>query len=87
MAHHEIDVCNDWNGQQGDRVKFINNTGMACTISQEEGTTWPFKDGPDLTMPAGGTKTTHLKTPLKNGKYPYSVNSCKDKVPKVVTVP
>jgi hypothetical protein len=28
-----------------------------------------------------------LKNPLKNGNYPYSVDCCKDKVPKVVTVP
>jgi hypothetical protein len=88
MADHDVDVCNDWNGQQGDKVTFINNTGMACTISADKDTTWPFKNASPLpTIPPGGTTTTHLKTPLGNGKYPYSVSCCKDKVPKVVTVP
>jgi hypothetical protein len=88
MADHTEDVCNDWHGGQGDKVTFINNTGMSCTIKQEKGTTWPFKDGPPLpTIATGQSISTHLKNPLKNGNYPYSVDCCKDKVPKVVTVP
>lgn len=88
MADHTEDVCNDWHGAQGDKVTFVNSTQMRCTIKQETGTVWPFKDGPPLpTIDAGKSITTHLKNPLKNDKYPYSVDCCKDKVPKVVTVP
>ena len=88
MADHTVDVCNDWHGGQGDKVTFVNNTGMPCKIDHEQGTTWPFREGPPLpTIPAGQSTSAHLKNPLKNGKYPYSVDCCKDKVPKVVTVP
>jgi hypothetical protein len=88
MADHKVDVCNDWNGAQGDKVTFINNTQMPCKIDREHGTTWPFNEGPPLpTIAAGASIDAHLDKQLKDGKYPYSVSCCKDRVPKVVTVP
>jgi hypothetical protein len=88
MADHSIDVCNDWHGQQGDKVTFINNSQMTCNIRQDKSSEWPFTDGPPLPAIApGASLSAHLKKPLKNGRYPYSVDCCKDKVPKVVTVP
>ena len=92
MADHDVDICNNWNGNQGDKVTFINNTKSSCIITQK-GNIWPFKDGPPLplppegSIPSGGTYTTHLKTPLKNGHYPYNVDCCPTEMPKTVTVP
>jgi len=90
MGDHNVDICNDWNGSQGDKVTFLNTTQKNCIISQE-GNTWPFKEGPPIpatgSIPPGGTATAHLKKPLANGKYPYDVDCCKSDTPKNVTVP
>lgn len=90
MADHEVDICNDWNGSQGNKVTFINNTDGPCTI--EAGSDeWPFKNGPPLpttgSCPAGGTIVTHLKNPLADGQYTYEVDGCNNATPKTVTVP
>ena len=91
MADHEIDICDDWNGSQGNKVTWTNNTGADCIISQNGNNTWPFKDGPPIPatgcIPPGGTASTHLKNPLPNGTYTYGVNCCTDATPKTVTVP
>ncbi len=91
MADHVVDICDDWNGSQGNKVTFENNSGGPCTITQDGTNTWPFKDGPPLpaagSIPDGGTLVTHLKNPLANGPYSYDVNGCDDDVPKIVTVP
>ena len=91
MADHEVDICNDWNGSQGNKVTFTNNTAGPCTILQDGTNTWPFKDGPPLpatgSIPSGGTLVTHLKNPLADGPYPYRVKGCDDMTPKIVTVP
>lgn len=91
MADHEVEICNDWNGSQGNKVTFENNTGGDCSIDQDGTNTWPFKDGPPLpatgSIPDGGTLVTHLKNPLADGTYTYVVNGCDDMVPKSVTVP
>jgi hypothetical protein len=91
MADHTVPICNDWNGSQGNKVTFINDSGTTCTVTQDGTNTWPFKDGPPLpatgSIPDGGTLTTHLKNPLANGSYTYAVNGCSDMVPKTVTVP
>ena len=90
MADHKIKICDDWNGSQGSKVTWTNNTGANCVISQA-GHTWPFKDGPPIpatgSIPPGGTASTHLKNPLRNGRYSYEVDCCTDKTPKTVTVP
>jgi len=91
MAHHDVDICDDWNGSQGNKVTFDNDTDGPCTITQDGTNTWPFKDGPPLpatgSIPAGGTLVTHLKNPLADGTYTYVVNGCDDALPKNVTVP
>ncbi len=88
---HSVNICNDWNGGQGNKVTFTNNTGEDCTITQDGTNPWPFKDGPPLpttgSIPNGGTVTTHLKNPLADGTYTYSVDCCDDETPKTVTVP
>jgi len=91
MADHTINVCDDWNGSQGNKVTFTNNSGQGCVISQDGSNTWPFKDGPPLpatgSIPNGGTLVTHLKNPLANNTYTYGVSCCANQVPKTVTVP
>jgi hypothetical protein len=92
MADHTINVCDDWNGSQGNKVTFVNDTDAPCVISQDDSNTWPFKDGPPLPAtgsiaPNGGTLVTHLKNPLANDTYTYEVSCCDDQVPKTVTVP
>lgn len=91
MADHTVDVCDDWNGSQGNKVTFVNNTDADCVISQDGGNTWPFKDGPPLPLTGsiapGGTLVTHLKNPLTDDTYTYEVSSCDDATPKSVTVP
>lgn len=91
MADHSVDVCNDWNGAQGNKVTFTNNSGGPCIIEQDGTNTWPFKDGPPLpttgSCPNGGTIVTHLKNPLPDGSYTYAVDACSDETPKTVTVP
>jgi hypothetical protein len=88
MADHTVNVCDDWNGSQGNKVTFVNNTGSPCNISQDSNNTWPFKDGPPLpTIPPGGSGVTHLKNPLANNTYTYAVDCCSNQVPKTVTVP
>ena len=90
MADHSVNICDDWNGSQGNKVTFNNTTNGPCTIVQGS-STWPFKDGPPLpstgSVPAGGTVVTHLKNPLPNGTYSYQVNGCTNMTPKTVTVP
>ena len=90
MADHTVDICNDWNGSEGDKVTFVNNTPKNCVITPE-GNNWPFKEGPRIpatgSIPPGGTATAHLKKPLANGVYPYDVDCCKGQTPKNVTVP
>ena len=91
MADHTVDICNDWNGAQGNKVTFINNTSGPCVISQDGNNTWPFKDPSPLpatgSCPSGGTIVTHLKNPLANNKYTYEVKGCSNETPKTVTVP
>ena len=87
MADHTVNVCDDWNGSQGNKVTFVDNTGSPCNISQDGTNIWPFKDASPLpTIPAGASGITHLKNPLANGSYTYSVDCCSNQ-PKVVTVP
>jgi hypothetical protein len=90
MADHDIDICDDWNGCQGNKVTWTNNTGADCIISQGS-TPWPFKEGPPIpatgSIPPGGTASAHLKNPLRNGKYSYEVDCCMDEAQKTVTVP
>ncbi len=91
MADHEVNICDDWNGSQGNKVTFINNTDADCIISQDGTNPWPFNDGPPIpltgSIPPGGTAVTHLKNPLGNGNYTYQVDCCEDEIPKTVTVP
>jgi hypothetical protein len=91
MADHSVDICNDWHGSQGNKVTFTNNSGANCVITKDGSNTWPYKDGPPLpatgSCPNGGTIVTHLKNPLANGGYTYSVSGCSNMVPKTVTVP
>lgn len=88
MADHTVNVCDDWNGSQGNKVTFVNNTSGPCTISARANSTWPFKDPSPLpTIPAGSSISTHLDNPLADGKYPYHVEGCSNMVPKTVTVP
>ena len=91
MADHTVDICNDWNGNKGDKVTLVNNTQRNCIISQDNGNTWPFKDGPPIpasgSIPPGGSATTHLKKSLADGRYPYQVDCCRSQTPKNVTVP
>jgi hypothetical protein len=91
MADHSVNICNDWNGSQGNKVTFTNNSGAACIIDQDDNNTWPFKDGPPIpatgSIPPGGTISTHLKNPLPDGSYTYVVDCCRDETPKTVTVP
>ena len=92
MADHSVDICNDWNGNQGNKVTFTNNTSGPCSIHQtKDGDEWPFKDGPPLpatgSCPSGGTIVTHLKNPLADNSYPYEVKGCSNQTPKTVTVP
>jgi hypothetical protein len=91
MGDHTIDICNDWNGNKGDKVTFVNGTDKNCVITQEGASPWPFKDGPPIpttgSIPPGGSATTHLKKSLADGTYPYDVDCCKSQVPKNVTVP
>jgi hypothetical protein len=91
MADHQINICDDWHGNKGDKVTFVNNTSGNCKITQD-GKTWPFKEGPPLptdgsSIPPGGTVTAHLKNDLADGKHPYDVDCCKSQTPKNVTVP
>jgi len=89
MADHNIGICDDWNGIQGSKVTWTNNTGANCIISQDG--TWPFRDGPPIpatgSIPPGGTASTHLKNPLADGTYSYQVDCCTDAAQKTVTVP
>ena len=89
MADHCVNICDDWNGSQGDKVTFTNNTGANCKISKAGH--WPFTDGPPIpatgSIPPGGTASTYLKNPLANGRYNYEVDCCTDKTQKTVTVP
>ena len=91
MADHSVDICDDWNGSQGNKVTFTNNTDADCIISQDGSNTWPFKDGPPIpatgSIPPGGTVSTHLNNPLANGRYNYQVDCCADETQKTVTVP
>lgn len=91
MADHTVDVCDDWNGSQGNKVTFVNNTDSPCVITKDSASAWPFKDGPPLpatgSIAPGGTLVTHLKNPLADGPYTYDVSCCDDEVPKTVTVP
>ena len=83
-------ICEDWHGSPGNKVTFVNNTTKNCIISQYQSEPWPFKDGPPIpstgSIAPGGTATTHLKSPLSNGKHPYNVDCC-PRTPKNVTVP
>ena len=91
MADHTVYVCNDWNGNQGDKVTFVNNTQANCKITQAGKNPWPFKEGPPIpakgSIAPGASQDAHLKNPLKNGKYPYDVDCCPNRTPKNVTVP
>jgi hypothetical protein len=91
MSDHNVNVCDDWNGQQGNKVTFTNTTNGNCTITQDGSNTWPFKEGPPLpvtgSISPNGTLATHLKNPLANGTYSYAVDCCDDDIPKTVTVP
>ena len=91
MGDHKVEICNDWNGNKGDKVTFENITTSNCTITQA-GKFWPFKEGPPIptdgkSIPPGGTADAHLKNNLADGKYSYNVDCCTDKTPKNVTVP
>ena len=87
MADHQVCICDDWNGSQGNKVTFDNNTGGPCSITQDGTNTWPFKDGPPLpatgSIPSGGTLGTHLKNPLANGTYSYNVIGLTMRSPKM----
>jgi hypothetical protein len=91
MADHKIGICDDWHGNQGDKVTWTNNTDANCKISQNGSNTWPFRDGSPIpatgSIPPGGTASAHLKNPLSNGTYGYEVDCCKNEVQKTVTVP
>lgn len=91
MADHSVNMCDDWNGSQGDKVTFNNTTNGNCTITQDGANTWPFKEGPPLpttgSCPSGGTITAHLKKSLADGQYTYEVDCCANQAPKTVTVP
>lgn len=87
----EQNICDDWNGTQGSKVTFKNNTTSNCIISQDGSNPWPFRDGPPIpatgSIPPGGTASTHLKNPLANGAYHYQVDCCANETQKTVTVP
>ena len=92
MADHTVNVCDSWNGSQGNKVTFQNPSSGTCNITQLPNTTWPFKDGPPIAVPGGtatnpGTYVTHLKNPLANGTYNYDVDCCTTGMVKGVTVP
>ena len=91
MGDHRVEICNDWNGNKGDKVTFVNSTKGNCTITRD-GKIWPFNEGPPIpadgsSIPPGGTAAAHLKNNLADGKYPYNVDCCSDRTPKNVTVP
>lgn len=95
MADHNIKICENWNGSQGDKVTWTNNTNANCKISQGGSGPWPFREGPPIpttgsippSIPPGGTASAHLKQPLSNGAYNYEVNCCLTESLKTVTVP
>jgi hypothetical protein len=93
MAEYDVDICDDWNGIQDGKVTFTNNTGSDCQITKDDGSIWPFKDGPpfptDGPIRPGATASTHLKTKthLPDGCYNYQVDCCADEGQKTVTVP
>ena len=92
MADHTVNVCDSWNGGQGNKVTFQNTTASVCNISEKPNTTWPFKAASPISVPAGsignpGTTATHLKNPLADGIYPYNVDCCTSGMAKSVTVP
>jgi hypothetical protein len=92
MADHTINVCDSWNGSEGNKVTFQNSTSSVCNITQLPNTTWPFRDASPIQVPAGsltapGTKSTHLNNHLANGTYAYNVDCCISGMSKSVTVP
>ena len=91
MADHRQPICENWHGNQGDKVTFVNNTTASCVIRQHLSDPWPFTEGPPIpatgSISPGGTEPTHLKNPLGNGPHYYEVDGCKNRTPKNVTVP
>jgi hypothetical protein len=92
MADHTVNICNSWNGNEGNKVTFQNPSAATCCISQIPGSTWPFKEPSPITVPGGtsvnpGTASTHLKNGLADGTYSYNVDCCTNGMAKSVTVP
>jgi hypothetical protein len=61
MADHDIDICDDWNGSQGNNVTWTNNTGAGLHHQPGRQQPWPFKDGPPIpatgSIPPGGWRS------------------------------
>jgi hypothetical protein len=90
---HAVNICDDWNGSQGDKVTWTNTTQGNCIISQDGSNTWPFREGPPIpasgSIAPGGEASAHLKNKneLPDGSYTYGVDCCANATPKTVTVP
>jgi hypothetical protein len=81
-----VGVCNSFHGSPGDQVNFATpSPTTTCNITQAANNTWPFTDGPPISVPPAGA-TTHIAN-LPNSVYRYNVDCCLDLSQKTLTIP
>jgi hypothetical protein len=82
-----VNVCDDnWHGVKRLKFKWNNNTKTTCTLTQNDGSTFPFVGGPPLSIPPGISDGE--LTDLGDGTYTYDVDCCdRMTTPKNVLIP